>query len=296
MQTEEILYEIVDPILDPDLINPVYIEEFEKHQQHDQQSHGNWAGSSSEIVSDITGDMKTYFGTNLEDHLKSQGYKEITKKQEENKKDTKKGKNENENYVLEIIAEKQGFAGKPKVVSAKEMDNLEKEGWTIAYRGIANPKVYGPVGTVYTANEFSEDFRSGDYFAGAGVTGDGIYLTTNFNVARGYADSDSLAFGRGVVVKVAIPPQFTKMQSGQAKGFNRENYLDEDSFHDELESHRNLISKKGPSFRGADDIGVALAAKGIRGVKQSRDVGLVDKVEVFLIWDRSMLAVQDTNI
>ncbi len=47
MQTEEILYEIVDPILDPDLINPVYIEEFEKHQQHDQSSHGNWAAGSS---------------------------------------------------------------------------------------------------------------------------------------------------------------------------------------------------------------------------------------------------------
>jgi hypothetical protein len=43
LQIEEILYEIVDPILDSDLINPVYIEEFEKHQQHDQQSHGSWA-------------------------------------------------------------------------------------------------------------------------------------------------------------------------------------------------------------------------------------------------------------
>jgi hypothetical protein len=43
LQTEEIFYEIVDPILDPDLINPIYIEEFEKHQSHDQSSHGNWA-------------------------------------------------------------------------------------------------------------------------------------------------------------------------------------------------------------------------------------------------------------
>jgi len=47
LQTEEIIYEIVDPILDPELIEPFDVEQFEKHQQHDQQSHGNWASSSS---------------------------------------------------------------------------------------------------------------------------------------------------------------------------------------------------------------------------------------------------------
>jgi hypothetical protein len=43
LQTEEILFEIVDPVLDPELIKPYDIEEFAKHQQHDQSSHGNWA-------------------------------------------------------------------------------------------------------------------------------------------------------------------------------------------------------------------------------------------------------------
>ncbi len=43
LQTEEILFEIVDPVLDPKLIKPYDVEEFEKHQQHDQSSHGNWA-------------------------------------------------------------------------------------------------------------------------------------------------------------------------------------------------------------------------------------------------------------
>ena len=283
------------------MIKPYDVEEFAKHQQHDQQSHGNWATGSSDIVPDITEDMKTYFGKNLEEHLESKGYKEIMKRKE----NKIKGKNEWENITLEIIAEKQGFAGKPKVVSSEEMTNLEKEGWTIAYRGIANPKMYGP--NLPTAEDFAEDFKNGDYYAGAGVTGDGIYLTTNYDLAKSYTEQDSLAFGTGKVLKVAIPPRFTEIKTGQGKGLKRENYLDEVDFENEVVEHRNQIDKgKGPSFRGADDLGVALAAKGIRGVKQVRGISLQStpsnasgrfkSAEVFLIWDRSMLAVQDTNL
>jgi hypothetical protein len=58
LQTEEILFEIVDPVLDPELIKPYDIEEFAKHQQHDQSSHGNWATDGSyptqAVVSDNT--------------------------------------------------------------------------------------------------------------------------------------------------------------------------------------------------------------------------------------------------
>jgi len=273
----------------------------EKHEQHDQQSHGNWATGGLDIVPDITEDMKTYFGKNLEEHLESKGYKEIMKRKE-NKIE---GKNDNENITLEIIAEKQGFAGKPKVVSSEEMAQLEKEGWTIAYRGIANPKMYGS--NLPSAKDFADEFRNGDYYAGAGVTGDGIYLTTDLSLAKTYTEQDSVAFGTGVVLKVAIPPRFTEIKSGQGKGLKRENYLDRVDFENEVEKHRNQIDKgKGASFRGADDLGVALAAKGIRGAKQIRGISLrstpsapsgkFENAEVFLIWDRSMLAVQDTNL
>jgi len=265
-------------------------ETFEKHQSHDQSTHGNWAAGSSDIVPDITENMKTYFGKNLEEYLESEGHREILKRQEKRIS----GKDDNENKILEIIAEKQGFAGKPKVVSPQEMANLEKQGWTIAYRGIANPGTvyYGQKN--YTSEEFAEDFKNGDYYAGAGVTGDGIYLTTNYDLAKTYAETNR---GQGTVLKVAIPPRFTDIQSGQGKGLKRENYLDEVSFQDEVELYRQQIDRgKGASFRGADDIGVVLAAKGIRGVKQKRSMKLKGNefgdVEVFLIWDRSMLAVE----
>lgn len=242
-----------------------------KHQEHDQSSHGSWANSSS--GKDITNDCKSYFGTDVMGYQTSEAKREIQKRTDRARI---MGKG-HENYILEIIAEKQGFDGKPKVVSSDEIDQLEKDGWTVAYRGIQDFSEGGRDAVKWKAEELAEEFRTGNYHAGAGTDGDGLYFTTDKGVAESYAGS------KGTVVKVAIPPNST---------------LTADQFNAEIISHREKINKGGVGdFWGADDIGVSLASKGFRGAESLRKMSVSEGgtriAPVFVVWDRSMLAVEE---
>jgi len=255
-----------------------------KHGEHDQSTHGSWATGSGGAGIDITDKAKSYFGTNIDEHKTSESRKELAKRQREGDAIGRGG----ENFTLEIVAEKQGFDGKPKVVSSEEIDQLEKDGWAIAYRGINYHKETVLQGYdeetglrtqnlqeefYYSAESLAEEFRTGNYHAGAGTDGDGIYFASNETLARDFAGP------KGVVVRVAIPPN---------------SVLTPDVFHDEIKSHREKINKGGVGdFFGADDIGVSLASKGIRGAQSLRYFNRSETAEpVFVIWDRSMLAVE----
>lgn len=264
---------------------------------HDQKTHGNWAKGTVERTSrmapDIREEMASYFGKDITSYRNSEGYKDIQARDEKRK--AEKGKWEN--YVLEIIAEKQGFADTPKVVSAEEMDKLQAEGWTIAYRGIQDFSY----GTDYpteesvtaTSKQLAEEFRTGNYHAGSGVDGDGIYLTTDYEVARSYAD-DWVTGKQGTVLKVAIPPNST---------------MSENEFHDYITQHREIERGEVPyaekfKFWEADNLGVAAAAEGHRGARQLRTMRVIKDggrtdfrriAPVYVIWDRSMLAVQEAD-
>lgn len=252
-----------------------------KHASHDQSSHGSWAGKK---VSSITKDMANYFGKDLSSYRQSQGYQDVQSR-------TKKAKEENrawENHTLEIVAEKQGFTGTPKVVSAEEMDRLEEEGWTIAYRGISDYS-YGNDGSITsTSQELAEEFRTGDYHAGSGVDGDGIYLTTDYEVARSYAD-DWPTGKEGTVLKVAIPPNST---------------MDEQEFNTFIKGNVDKVRNNQQSFWGDEDIGTSAVAEGYRGAQHRRNLRVITDggrrdfmrtAPVYVIWDRSMLAVQEAD-
>ena len=260
---------------------------------HDQKSHGNWAMGVSEKVQrmapDIREDMASYFGKDITTYRNSEGYKDIQARDEKRKAN----KQAYENHVLEIIAEKQGFADTPKVVTAEEMEQLQKDGWTIAYRGIQDFS-YGDDGTVTrTSDELAEEFRTGNYHAGSGVDGDGIYFTTDYEVARSYAD-DWLTGKEGTVIKVAIPPNST---------------MDENEFHEFMKENRRTLRDETPysqkyKFWGAEDIGVSAAAEGHRGALHLRNMRVIKEggrrsfnriAPVYVIWDRSMLAVEEAN-
>jgi hypothetical protein len=257
-----------------------YWEESEdvlKHEQHDQSTHGSWANGSR--GSDITDDCKSYFGTDVMGYQTSEAKREIQKRTDRARI---MGRG-HENYILEIVAEKQGFAEKPKVVSSDEIDQLEKDGWTVAYRGVKDYRERGADSVKWEAERLAEEFRTGNYHAGSGTDGDGLYFTTNRRVAVGYAGPE------GKIIKVAIPPSST---------------LTPDQFNDEIKSHREKISKGGVGdFWGADDIGVSLASKGVRGAQSKRMMGFggfeagrareTVEADVFVIWDRSMLAVEE---
>ena len=113
-----------------------------------------------ELVRDgknLTEELKSYFGSEPGEYLLSDGYKEISRRDRE-AKENKRGW---ENHALQIIAEKQGFAEKPKIVTPEDMDKLQEEGWVIAYRGIQDYSHDGKTTTV-SANQLAEEFKTGD--------------------------------------------------------------------------------------------------------------------------------------
>jgi hypothetical protein len=265
----------------------------EKHQEHDQSSHGNWAKGITDKVQrlapDIREEMSSYFGKDIDSYRNSEGYKDVKSRDEKRKAD----KQAYENHVLEIVAEKQGFADTPKIVTPEEMQQLEKDGWTVAYRGIQDFSYGGDESVTRTSKELAEEFRTGNYHAGSGVDGDGIYLTTDYEVARSYAD-DWRTGKQGTVIKVAIPPNST---------------MDEKEFHDFITTHRKIergeirYSEKF-KFWGAEDIGVSAASEGHRGALHLRNMRVIKNngrtdfnriAPVYVIWDRSMLAVEEAG-
>lgn len=233
---------------------------------------------------DISEELKTFFGTTTESFLKSKGFQAIRQKRiEKEYLNTGIG-----DLQLEIIADKQGFSGKPKVVSSEEMAELEKKGWIIAYRGIEDETSDS---TVISAEELAEQFRTGEYYAGHGTMGNGIYFSSDKRLAEFYAGrttkktlggivyntlSDTT---KGAVLKVAIPPD-ALMTSG---------------FKEELTTHRDaLMNEKLGGFYGADDIGRKLAARGERGVEVTAFINNASE-RIFVIFDRSMLAVEESK-
>ena len=226
---------------------------------------------------DITEELKTYFGTTIEEYVKSQGDEDVRQRLiDQQKQTTGQG-----DLRLELIAKKQGFDGLPKVVSSEEMSRLEKEGWTIAYRGMADSEEG-------SGEDFAEQFRTGEYYAGLGSFGNGIYFTTNEAIARLYATTYGTSGGG--VIKVAIPPNATLAKSDYKEmvGKHRDTIRGADA------RLRAGLSKTVDEFYGSDDLGRALAAQGVRGASLDA-LTMSQNTEIFIIWDRSMLAVEESK-
>jgi len=235
-----------------------------------------WQGRGK--AKDITEELKTFFGTDRMSYEKSLGAEAIRQKLIQ-KQSIKTGIGD---LALEIIADKQGFSGKPKVVSSDEMARLEKDGWTIAYRGLVD--TYEEDGTVIKSEELAEQFRTGKYFAGFGTSGNGIYFSGDKRVAETYANySADATIGeglKGTILKVAIPP------NALMKG---------EEFEEQIKTnhHRKDRGYEEDSFVGADDIGRLLAARGIKGTETRSFAG--GGIDILIVWDRSMLAVEESE-
>ena len=249
------------------------------------------AVAESKQARDLTQELKTYFGTTVEQYLKSEGYKDVQQKLV----DKQSIATDVGDLKLEVIADKQGFSGLPRVVSSDEMDQLEKQGWTIAYRGITDDYEDDILAT--PAEKLAEQFRTGEYFAGLGTSGNGIYFAKDEMVAETYAgNTTTKTLGgvtysvkskvpKGTVIKVAIPPNAL---------------MTENDFKYELGKLRDL--QKGTYYDGEwygdDDIGRNLAAKGVRGAEISLSLGLGNTAtgsKAIIIYDRSMLAVEEST-
>lgn len=249
-----------------------------KHLQglHDQRTHGSWSGGGAGV--DIYFEMNELF-------LQGNGLpNEETKKiiAEMDAAEVAAGKSYGDN-ALKIIAERQGFTGKPKTVETiADLQEIQKtEGGRLVYRGITDFSAEaaekssssgGPIS--YTAEQALTDFREGEYYAGWGMFGNGTYTTSSLDTAVSYANvktSDEGRMGNGKTMAMLIPKDAKMPSESEVKEVVKS--LD---FRNVTKTHQN-------------DIGRILATRGY----QAYDSGYVqsEKMGNIVVLDRSMLTV-----
>jgi GNAT superfamily N-acetyltransferase len=270
-----------------------------KHQQglHDQRTHGSWAGGGGAGV-DITEALDEVFfkekldinrsslsadkpGLQVESAMIRAGNNVETLDLIENMdfEESNAGKAYGDN-ALKIIAERQGFTGKPTTVAS--LDDLQEkqktEAGIIVFRGIANYSSTGDSEVTYTAEQALTDFRQGEYFGGWGAFGNGTYTTVEIDSAQSYADDvdpDNNKLGNGKVMAMHIPKTALAPTADVVKTVMKEMVWGGEK------SHRNNVGRR-------------LAAMGY----QYYDAGYVqsDKAGVFVVLDRSMLTVAEKAV
>ena len=227
----------------------------------------------------------------LEDVFFEKGTKRLVPNQEtEQIRDNMKAQNKEngmgqEDTALVIIAQNQGFDGKPKLVETQAdlMEIQSKEGGTLVYRGIADYAQNGEQ-VSFTGARGADELRSGDYHAGFGVYGNGIYSTTKIDAASAYANMTDDAYdrrGNGVTVAMLIPQKAVAAPFDVVRGTMK-------SVADRVGKDTSMRPHQG------NDLGRALASQGY----QYYDAGIVHGKAsgVFVILDRSMLTVAKENL
>jgi GNAT superfamily N-acetyltransferase len=255
-------------------------EDVEKHLsgQHDQRTHGSWSGGAGV---DITSKLDKVFHPTALVRDRINANKETQAVLDEMKAHQLAQGGAVGDNALKIIAERQGFTDKPKSVAT--LEDLQKiqstEGGTIVFRGIADYAQTDGGEVTYTGKQAADDFRNGDYYAGWGMFGNGIYATVKLDGAVAYANLTDDKYnrkGNGSVVSMLIPKD--------AKRASRE--VVRETMKSVADTTAKVFSLR-PTHR--NDLGRALAAKGY----QYYDAGDVqnNKIGQIVILDRSMLTV-----
>ena len=270
-----------------------------KHQQgtHDQRTHGSWAGGGGAGV-DISEALDEVFfkgKLNVKESKVFPGSLRIPTQAEMNRvgnnletidlienmdfAETNSGKAYGDN-ALKIIAERQGFTGKPQTV--KTVDDLVKmqstDAGILVYRGITDYSSTGNNEVTYSAEQALTDFREGEYFGGWGVFGNGTYTTQRIDEAVSYSntvDLDNGKLGRGKTMAMLIPKNAKAPSESIVKSVVK------DMVYGGEPNHRNNIGRR-------------LASMGY----QYYDAGYVqdDKYGTYVILDRSMLTVAEKAV
>lgn len=270
-----------------------------KHQQglHDQRTHGSWAGGGGAGV-DISEALDEVFFTRKLDIKESKifpgslripteaeitraGYNKETVDLIEKMSEAQvaSGQAYGDN-ALKIIAERQGFTGKPKTVeSVYDLEEMQIEnGGIVVFRGIANYSSEKTEKVTYSAEQALTDFREGEYFGGWGVFGNGTYASSNFNEANTYKDFFDIEngkVGKGKMMAMLIPKGAKAPSEAVVRSVVKNMVYGGEA------SHRN-------------DVGRRLASMGY----QYYDASYVqdDKVGTYVILDRSMLTVAEKEV
>jgi hypothetical protein len=298
-------------------------EDVVKHESHDQKTHGSWANGGAGV--NITDELDTVFFNgklNIEPSrifpsqpdipiraeiervgLNKETVDLIDKMSEEQ---IASGQAYGDN-ALKIIAERQGFADKPKVVETfEDLQKVQRtEGGMLVFRGVTDysreiieinarhsraendgggpyksvpqilreGKEIAAASTTYTADQVMRDFREGEYFGGWGVFGNGTYTTVRIDEASTYAsnyDVDNGKVGKGKIMAMLIP------KNAKAPSKEMVKLVVKEMVYGGEPNHRNNVGRR-------------LASMGY----QYYDAGYVqsDKSGNYVVLDRSMLKV-----
>jgi hypothetical protein len=115
--------------------------------------------------------------------------------------------------MLAEIYRRRGFDGPPRVVSEAEMDELVETGEVIeVWRGIERHQDR-VTGEWTDARTLAEQYRTGPYFAGQGIRGNGTYTTTDRHRAEvGYSEPGGLLrIGLAADARIVTYREFTDL-------------------------------------------------------------------------------------
>jgi hypothetical protein len=133
---------------------------------------GGWIGEVSDRMAAAHGKYVPVRGHDIRGELDMVAVKALHDKTPEDK-------------MLGAIYEHQGFDGLPEVLDQAEMDQRIEAGWQELWRGVD-----GAASATMTSKEMADALRSGHYWAGEGVRGNGTYTSPHRTVAHGYTQRE----------------------------------------------------------------------------------------------------------
>lgn len=203
--------------------------------------------------------------------------------------------------ALGDIYEAQGFHGRPRLVSAAEMDQLLASGHTELFRGIADADRFGPQAGL-TGADFAIQFRKGDtHYPGLGMHGNGSYTTTWQLEARGYSDPGDSKFRDSAfedskhwpgVVRMALPPNARVISQSELRSLHARE-LARSAPHESWQrayARRQVMADAG---RFAAALGYDAIDLGPMSTAGTQIVGAPKTRNHYIILNRSILTVQD---
>jgi len=185
----------------------------------------------------------------------------------------------------------QGFTGTPEVVDRAEMDRRVAAGWPEMWRGVSDYTVresdnVGSRTRTVTAEENTEQFRSGDYYPGVGIFGSGTYASVDPDTALGYVSGslgEDYASTPGIA-RIALRPDARTVD-----------------FDELLEQYPDLAAARRPGDRAVlQDVGRLAAALGydaisIRPRNPAHLAASPRRIMYYAILNRTAVAVQEAS-
>jgi hypothetical protein len=205
-----------------------------------------------------------------------------------------KSRDQGDLYLRKLVRD-QGFDGLPHVVSEKRLDEYVKAGEIELYRGCGR--------TVHL-----EQFRSGEYYAGNGVYGNGIYASSGSTArddASSYADLDGHVLRMTIKAgaKIGLYREIVAEGSrayGEMTAKNRQTHrevedrlksiTDPDERRKVWEHEEKRFADEEAYIRAlTSDVGRYAILKGYDGYR-------IDPYHYYNILNRTALRVQDTDV